>query len=281
MSSSKSSKGNLKGNTKQISPAIHWVFTFNNYTTNDIEELCKLVCKKYIFQEEKGNGTICPHTGALLKEGVPHLQGYVEFKEKVRPIGLVSNKIHWAVSKDKKNNYKKAIEYCHKIATRTGSVYSNFYEEIKTINKSSFYQWQNNIFEILMNNSDDRHIHWLWEDIGNVGKTAFAKYMCVHHGAIILSGKGSDMKNGVLDYIKNNNRSPKIIIIDIPRVSTDYVSYSGIEEIKNGLFYSSKYEGGQVIMNPPHIICFANKEADTWKMSQDRWKIIEIKQDVC
>lgn len=81
------------------------------------------------------------------------------------------------------------------------------------------------------------------------------------------------MKQGICGILKDGGRPPKIIIIDIPRYNMDYISYGGMEEIKNGCFFSSKYEGGMVLMNSPHVIVFANQPPDEGMMSKDRWKV--------
>ncbi|WP_445779375.1 hypothetical protein, partial [Shewanella sp.] len=112
---------------------------------------------------------------------------------------------------------------------------------------------------------------------GNKGKTSFCKYLTVKHGAIALSGKAADMRNGVIDYQKTNGFLPELVLIPIPKsFNTDYLNYEGIENIKDMYFYSGKYEGGQVCGNPPHLFVFANEPPDTSKMSLDRWKVIEI-----
>lgn len=54
--SSNSSTGN-SCNTKQISPAKHWILTLNNYTPSDIDFIIKTdkaIVPKYVFQEEIG-----------------------------------------------------------------------------------------------------------------------------------------------------------------------------------------------------------------------------------
>ena len=53
-----------------------------------------------------------------------------------------------------------------------------------------------------------------------------------------------------------------------------------IEEIKNGCFASSKYESKMVIMNSPHILCFANELPDTQKLSRDRWNLHDLNPEV-
>ena len=106
------------------------------------------------------------------------------------------------------------------------------------------------------------------------GKTTLQKYIYTHYKkCIVLSGKASDMKNGIIEYEKKNNILPEIVLINVPRSSKDYISYTGIEEIKDMFFYSGKYEGGMVCGANPHVICFANDEPEREKMSADRWRI--------
>jgi len=65
-----------------MSRSRNWVFTLNNYTTEDVEELYEqgerntfvFLC----FGKEVGLGTF--ENGILVKPGTPHLQGYLEFR---------------------------------------------------------------------------------------------------------------------------------------------------------------------------------------------------------
>ena len=52
------------------------------------------------------------------------------------------------------------------------------------------------------------------------------------------------------------------------------ISYDGIEEIKDMMFYSGKYEGGMVVGKCPRFIVFANNPPIFEKMSADRWRVI-------
>ena len=63
-----------------VNPAKKWCFTLCNYTPEDVEYLKSSnvpLCQKIMFQSEIG------------EEGTPHLQGWVEFKTKKRPIIIV------------------------------------------------------------------------------------------------------------------------------------------------------------------------------------------------
>ena len=123
---------------------------------------------------------------------------------------------------------------------------------------------------------DNRSIHWYYDYKGGTGKSALVKLLCYKYDAVVCSGKASDMKYMIVKYNEKNGVYPKVVIFDIPRSIKDYVSYSGIEEIKNGCFASSKYECEMVLMNSPHILCFANEIPEFEKLSKDRWKITDL-----
>lgn len=267
MESSNSSKGNLS-NTKQIPPAKWWCFTLNNYNDDDINDIltiCSNSSIKYVFQEETGD------------EGTKHLQGVIEFNKKLRPKGLFINKgIHW----EKTKNTKASIAYCCKEETRTGKIFTNLKlpKPLKLINPKQFFEWQIEIYDIIKEEADDRTIYWYWSEDGGVGKSIFSKYLCAKEDAVLLSGKAADMKYGILAYKNKHDVYPETIIIDVPRSNVEFLSYTGIEEIKNGCFFSTKYESDMVIFNNPHIIIFANEEPNYEKMSADRWCVKEITQ---
>jgi hypothetical protein len=265
------------GNTKTpslkcISPSKQWCFTYNNYK---IEDICSIVsilkdnkCK-YVFQEETG------------ESGTIHLQGSVMFDNKVRPMSIFKmfKGIHWEKTKD----LKASIAYCCKEESRTGQIFTNIPLPKKLRLIEILFSWQEEIIRGIQEIPDDREIHWFCDYDGGCGKSCFVKYLCVHHNAIVLCGKASDMKNGILQYNEANGYFPELILIDLPRTfNSEYLSYTGIEEIKNGCFYAPKYEGGMCIFNNPHIIIFSNKLPDIQNLSVDRWKIkIYDKIDNC
>ena len=269
--SSNSSKGS--GNTsttlppkkRQISPSLHWVFTLNNYTKKDIDDIItNSSIDTYIFQEETGTNN------------TPHLQGYIKFLKKTRPKKLFSPKIHW----EKCRNVKASIAYCQKKETRTGDVFTNIPPPY-TIN-IDLYDWQIKICKILDKKPDDRKIHWIWERIGGVGKTTFAKWLFLNYpNVVVLGGKACDMKHQIVEYHKVNKVYPKTIIIDLPRsFNSSYLSYTGIEEIKNMFFFSPKYEGGMVCSAPVNVIIFSNEEPHFHKFSADKWVIWDLNPNI-
>jgi len=259
--SSNSSIGK-SGNTKQISPSKHWVFTLNNHTEINILRLMNdSSIEQLSMQEETGEA------------GTPHLQGYLKFKTKTRPLSIFKNdfKAHW----EKCKRIKEAIIYTQKQVTRTGRQFVKglrVVRPIQCLQMDELYAWQREIVELTETVPDDRTINWYWEPIGNVGKSQLMRYLVIQKGALLVSGKSADIKY----QIANCKQPPDLIIYDIPRTAENYINWTALEEIKNGIFCSSKYESKMVVMNSPHIICFANFEPNESVMSADRWRVIKI-----
>lgn len=263
--SSSGSSGDL-GNTspspkKQISPAIRWVFTLHNYTEEDcssIKQTIKQNCRYGIFSKELGGSG-----------ETPHLQGYIEFKKKMRPKSVFDNEtIHWEKAMGNKKHNDKYIQ-------KEGGELFEYPEKYKV--NINLYSWQKDLKRKLDTIPDDRTIHWLWESQGCAGKTTFQKWIYLNYDkVVVLSGKGEDMKNGIIQYQKTNDCLPKIVLVNIPRVNTNFVSISGLEQIKDMFFFCGKYEGGMVCGPNPHVVVFANEPPDTSLMSQDRWDIVNI-----
>jgi hypothetical protein len=86
------------------------------------------------------------------------------------------------------------------------------------------------------------------------------------------TGKSNDMYHTISKFPNKN----EVFIVDCPRSMQDYINYGAIEQIKNGLIFSGKYEGAQLVFNCPHVICFANVAPEIEKMSADRWGIHHI-----
>lgn len=247
--------------SRQQAQYNYWFFTFNNYKVEQIEQIEQIFqheCKWYIFQEETGT------------EGTPHLQGTIclKIRQRLTQLKHIEPTIHWEPTK----SVKASIEYCTKYESRTGRIYSFGIDIPEEIEVEKPYGWQLDVMDIIKEKPDDRTIHWFWDPIGCKGKTKLCKYLVVKHDALMLTGKSSDMYHML---VKNPNKR-KIILVDIPRSTQDYINYGAIEQIKNGLVFSGKYETCQLVFNCPHVICFSNELPDISKMSHDRWKIHEI-----
>lgn len=183
---------------------------------------------------------------------------------------------HWEIAR----NLKACVEYCSKVDTRKGETICEGFtipEVIDTISIEEFEDWQEEIYEMILGTPHKRHVYWYWEEKGGVGKTEFCKFLCVKHPDILyVNGKAADMKFAIAKFVEEHKRGPKACLMDFPRDYQTFVSYMGIEEIKNGIFFSGKYESGQCIYNTPHVICFANFRPFEQSLSADRWKIVDL-----
>lgn len=253
-------EGNTKPPPHRVSPSKSWCFTWNNYPEDALDQLFT-VFKGFEWIAGKEVG----------EQGTKHLQGYVTSDVKVRPIEKfkLCKEIHWEKCKGTKI---QNLEYCAKEGDYVGTLKPP--RPLKLISPDR--PWQVDLLNRIKEEPDDRTILWLWEEIGNVGKSAMTKYLVAKHGALMCSGKAADMKYLVVKYHETHGIYPELIVFDIPRTNVDFLSYTGLEEVKNGCFASTKYECQMVCMNCPHMVCFANCEPDRSKVSMDRWNIIKI-----
>lgn len=217
----------------------------------------------YVFQLEQG------------ATGTRHYQFIVIWKNAVVAPLTLCKQIHWEHARD----INKSIIYCTKKETRIAGPWTfnyNLPKEVRTILKENMYPWQKDVLRIIDEEPDDRTVYWMYEEQGNFGKTSLAKYVCANYKALYLSGKGNDIKYAVSEFLKQNGEL-NVVIFDFVRSVEGFISYDAIESIKNGIFFSGKYEGGMVSFNPPHIICMANFQPDINKLSSDRWVVRHIR----
>lgn len=266
----------------------HWHIRINKFGEIIDEKIRKFGESRFY----KGNGNL--EKG---KNGIEHYQMTVSMKLKKTEIamtkyvltsfpelqlylnefGLADGK-QWyckpSINEGSNRYCKKNDETFIKEIFSKGKVESN--EQKKFIQEiEEFHPWQIWVKEnVLETEPNDRTIYVIKGEEGAEGKTTFGKWIFTHYEkVVVLSGKGADMKNGIVDYYNKNKFLPKIIIINIPRSCKDFISYSGIEEVKDMFFFSGKYEGGMICGACPHVIVFCNSDLDYEKMSKDRWFI--------
>lgn len=255
-------------NTKKKAPTRvrGYILTWNNYKDADIEYVktyCKENCDDYSWQEEKG------------KEGTPHLQIAIHFKN-AKSFDIIK-KDFAQCHIEAAQNWMKVKKYCMKAESRVKEGDKKEKIVIKDpLKDKELRPFQKKVIDIINGDIDDRKIYWIYDLKGCSGKTALAKHICLTKPGetLYLSGKANDIKYGVSQFVED--KELKVCIFDFPRSLEAYVSYQGVEEVKNGIFYCGKYEAKMVMFNTPHIICFANFRPELNKLSEDRWEIIRV-----
>lgn len=271
-SGSDGSSRRVSGNTKKPRPnaSKNWFFTYNNFGSNKIsfQEKLEEICDKYIFQVEVG------------EQGTKHLQGCIELKIKGRPLELFKEfkGIHWEKTKSK----NKAVEYCQKEATKEDGPWAKGYKinpPPEYLKYEDMKDWQKELVDMCIGPAENRKIHVYVDIIGGSGKSAVARHLVIKHGALLVAGKAADMKSAIASMLKAGKEEPTILILDIPR-SVEHVSWGGLEEIKNGTFFSQKYESSMVILRKsPHVVVLTNHEIENGTYSEDRIVLHEIYSD--
>lgn len=224
--------------------------------------------KKYAVQTE-----ICPETGAK------HWQGYVSFTNP-RDLEKCRKTYEGLCWMDKCKSTWASEEYCKKLNTRLvggESWYKGVQLPVRDPMEGIVYKdWQMEIATILTAEPDDRKIFWYYDSVGGSGKSAFTTHLCLSRDdTVMVKGKAGDMKYALRTWMETQGNL-RVVIMNLARSQEGKFSYMGLEEIKDGHFFSGKYESGSVIMNRPHIIVFANWPPDEEALSKDRWQIREI-----
>lgn len=274
--------GASNGNTNLSARKRYWFYTWN---FKENPEECEIAmnylktwgnknCTHFVFQPEIGEDG-----------GNLHIQGYMAFKN-ARQFSSLQKEfpgMHLLPCR----NVEACIAYCQKEETRAGDTQIGGSLVVRDpLQGVELYPWQTCLVEIIDNLPDDRSIYWIYDQEGNCGKTTFAKHLCIKYPneVIYLNGGPSNCKFGVMSFLydkkkgklERNEKHLRVAIFDLCRTQDDRVSYQALEEIKNGIFFNTKYESMQVVYNCPHVIVFANFLPDESKLSSDRWKIINL-----
>lgn len=252
-----------------------YVYTINNYDQTDIDLIISAISElsptDWIYGFEIGTS------------GTKHIQGYFRFKHQIK-FKTIQKKLPKAHIEKAKGNVQQNFKYCSKEGNyKTNIVPKLSRDDIKNMVKRSYEgvvwkDWQSDLIDTVDTCKSSRAIHWVHEPTGNVGKSYLAKFLALRTGTIICQGKSSDIFNQVNACIESGSL-PKLVLVDVPRVTLDYVSYNAIECLKNGMLYSGKYEGGICIFPQPTVCCFANEPPKREKLSEDRWRVYRIKDD--
>lgn len=256
-----------------------WSATLNNWHDSDLDQLDQ------IFRSSTWPAAMGREVG---ESGTRHLQMWVDFGKRVRPSEMKcfkGLKIHWGDAKGRPQKTEDKFAgptYCSK-EDKEARMY-NGAKPRREIKWPSFDKWwQKELLDIIATEPDDRTIYWYWSSEKGIGKTTFAKYLCRFHNACLLDGKKADIKNGALTWKQNNGAYPDLCLWNIPAALDEkWISLSALEQIKDALFYSGKYEGGVVADPCPHVICFANVPPPESEMDPERYviKCLDKKEDV-
>lgn len=242
-----------------------WTITCFDTTDTRLNEFVNLInCKKVIGLE------ICPTTKKQ------HLQMYFRW----------NNARTWkAIKKDfpdchiepARRGITPNVIYCTKentIINDWPELLEKEYDGEDLPNENQLYPWQHTLLDILKTKPNDRDIYWFYDEIGNVGKSKFGKYLWFKNKTTLCFTTATKSA----DILTSAENHYKTYIFDFPRSLGEFCPYNAIEQLKNGFITDSKLKKKcrTLAFNPPHIIIFSNQLPRLDKLSMDRWKIYHI-----
>lgn len=134
--------------------------------------------------------------------------------------------------------------------------------------------WQSELEEMIEEEApDDRSVHFYVDSEGNSGKSWMCKY---------LTGKYPDAAQMIRPSKADNmayqiDESKWIFIVDCPRSQMEYLQYTVLEQMKDTMIGSGKYESTlKVLRKVPWVLVFCNENPDMTKLSVDRYVIKTI-----
>ena len=141
------------------------------------------------------------------------------------------------------------------------------------------YPWQSSLHASLMQPPNDRTINYVYDPVGNNGKSAFIRYFLKNYPteSVVLDGKVADMSYGY--------KGQRYVFIDVPRSNADPLSgqkwtpdhlYHFAEKLKNGFFFSGKFTSGHKTFSIPHVTFMSNSPPVEGLWTADRLNLITL-----
>lgn len=238
---------------------------------DELKDWLKDLCKKWVFQLERG------------ESGYEHYQGRLSLKVKAR-LDTLLKKCKWKeihLSQTSSQNSGNDF-YVTKEDTRIDGPWSSEDKEkfipwdVEEI--TELRPWQQIVFDS-HDQKVKRIVNVIIDTKGNNGKTTLIRCMCVHGYAKSppFCNDFKDLMRMVCDMGDTN-----CYLIDMPRAINKeklYQFYAGIEKIKDGYAYDDRYKFTEKFFNPPVVWVFTNKCPELNLLSKDRWRLWTIEDD--
>jgi hypothetical protein len=106
----------------------------------------------------------------------------------------------------------------------------------------------------------DRHILWIYEEIGGFGKSVLSQHLVRSRGMLLLGpGENRDVLHGVVADYDRRGMGARIVGFDFSRSQDlNAIPWTAIEDVKDGEIFSTKFEPRKISFNRPHVIVFSN-----------------------
>lgn len=247
-----------------------WFFTYNYKDEKSRAQFLVLLKNgdfKYVVQDEKGENGTC------------HLQGVIRYTNpRLYWPDNFDKTVHW----ERCRHWGKAKKYCTKLDTRIGGPWSNVEgltwrkSIINKIDSVELYGWQKDILKLVEQPLEFRKVYWYWSMQGQMGKTSFIRHLRIKYGNRCMYFNGAKKDILYAFGIAIEKHDVDICCFGLTRSDMNCCSYKSLEILKDGIAFSTKYESGDMVFNPPHVIVIANWPPDTSRLSKDRWVVTNV-----
>lgn len=253
--------------------SLRWSVPHTDVNQTKLYLRLKAMCDKFIFQAEYTENE---------GKGNPHYQGYIHVKTKRRPkeIAISMNEDFRGIEiRAASDEGKGALQgYCMKQDTRVAGPWADrrIYMGADLWSEEKHLPWQREMTGAFEQHPGDRKMFWLYDPVGNNGKTKYIKWLSFSQDALPLGyAHASDTLNLVSKF-----PNKRIYAWNLTRAKPQQLSeldlYAAMESIKDGMFVNTKYETAVVLMDPPHVMVCANHLPKMHHISRDRWVIKKI-----
>lgn len=140
--------------------------------------------------------------------------------------------------------------------------------------------WQSQVMSLL-DMQTNRQVLWIYEEVGDMGKSCLASQLKAKHKYLLCDAKTSN--HDLASLI--DAQMPVGMVYDIPRSNVDpdgqlLISYNSLESIKNKFVFTGKYQGKSDFIasfdDVMRVLVLSNYPPDYKKLSKDRWQVYQI-----
>lgn len=213
------------------------------------------------------------------ENGTPHLQGYVEFPKKVRPIGYKGfpKEMHWEKCQGTR---EQNVRYCskdgkYKCTKELRPKIDMTITEEDLLKREDMFNWNRDLEDMVggtLPGQKSREIYWYWSEAGCMQKTETARRLVYLWDACVIQGGRRHVLATGYKVIA------PIYILLVPRTDEGFVSYASIELLKDNLYMSAfgTEATGPANRKKPWVIVMANFPPNEATLSSDRWIVQQV-----
>lgn len=249
-------------------------------TRADLDKRLRSVAKKFVYQLEDTS------TGDFA--GFRHYQIRLHLIKRSTCYNLLQLIIpacpgHWSVT-SADTHACNTFNYVMKVDTRVEGPWTEkdtnpdpppMTRQLALFNKLQFFLWQVHVL-CMCHELDDRTIKVIYDPFGDSGKSIFAEYLEYHGYAFELPPLKSieDIMQFCFSF-----PTAATYLIDMPRsMKKDKLGefYAGLETLKNGVVYDTRYCGKKKRFDRPQVIVFTNILPEFSMLSTGRWEVYRM-----